>query len=453
MTSHDVVVIGAGPAGLAAGWSLGERACVLEREQKPGGLVRTDCIDGYWFDHVLHLLHLSDPPTEARLRTLLGPILTPCPPNAWVDCSAGSARYPLQNNLRTLDTEAIVRILSDFAEEAFRDEKVEPSTHEEVLLRSFGKALCEIFFFPYQKKVWKRPLSNLAATEFQWNISRPNFDEILRGAFATPSSLAPQSKTIYNQNSWYPRPPGDAPIRGMEVLIHEMLAHVSELKLSHDVVSIDPQSRQLRVRTHGKELGISYESGCVATLPLPNTIRLCTDAPPDLLRNINRLHYNRVRSVMVGVRGPRHENTGLWRYYADESLIFSRLAFMTEFDPLMAPSDGFGILAEVTEPAEDPKTPDAKIAEKVIADIRRVGWIRPLDEILVTRVLTISPAYVVFSHDTRNILAEAKSFLTERQIEPLGRYGRWEYSSIESVIRDGFECSQTFRSSAKRSGP
>lgn len=449
MTNHDVVVIGAGPAGLAAGWSLGERACVLEREQRPGGLVRTDCIDGYWFDHVVHLLHLSDPPTEARLRTLVGSVLAACPPNAWVECSAGSARYPLQNNLRTLDPDAVVRILSDFAREAFREEQVEPRTHEEVLLRSFGKALCEVFFFPYQRKVWKRPLSELAATEFQWNISRPDFEEILRGALKTSSSLASRPQAVYNQNGWYPHPPENSPVRGMEVLIHEMRTHISELRLSHDVISIDPQSRQLRVRTKEDELRISYETGCVATLPLPNTIRLCTDTPPGLLRDVGRLQYNRVRSVMVGVVGPRHENTGLWRYYTDETLIFSRLSFMTEFDPLMAPPEGFGILAEITERAEDPKTPDAEIVRRVIADIRRVGWIRPSDEVVVTRVLTLSPAYVVFSHGNREILEEARSFLTQRNIQPLGRYGHWEYSSIESVIRDGLECNQKFSCSPK----
>ena len=57
MESHDVLVIGAGVAGLAAGWALDQKACVLEAEARPGGLVKTEKLKEYWFDHVLHLLH------------------------------------------------------------------------------------------------------------------------------------------------------------------------------------------------------------------------------------------------------------------------------------------------------------------------------------------------------------------------------------------------------------
>ena len=76
----DVVILGGGVTGLAAGSVLRDRAIVLERDARPGGLVRTEPIDGYWFDTVLHLLHLSDAGVERRVRALMSGTLAPCAP-------------------------------------------------------------------------------------------------------------------------------------------------------------------------------------------------------------------------------------------------------------------------------------------------------------------------------------------------------------------------------------
>jgi protoporphyrinogen oxidase len=52
-TSPADVVLGAGPAGLTAGYLLaraGRRVVVLEQEAQVGGLARTEVRDGYRFD-------------------------------------------------------------------------------------------------------------------------------------------------------------------------------------------------------------------------------------------------------------------------------------------------------------------------------------------------------------------------------------------------------------------
>ena len=444
MDGHEILIIGGGVAGLAAGWALGPHACVLEGGSQPGGLVKTEELNGYWFDHVVHLLHLADPSTEKKLKSLLGEVLVRRPPEAWVECSAGTARYPIQNHLRTLDPKTITQILSDLRQESRRQDTTRPDSHKDVLIRTFGQTLCEIFFFPYHRKVWKRSLETLSPTGFQWNIARPSLEEVTRGAQASSAektSLATQA-AVYNQNGWYPQPKPGAPLRGMEFLTREMTQHVPDLRLSHQVTSIDCETRSLIIKTPETISSIYYQHACVATLPLPHLLTICTDVPRPLKTAVKDLEFNRVRSVMIGVRGPRHPQPGLWRYYADESIIFSRLAFMTEFDPYMAPEEGFGILAEVTERGDAREQPAQELISRVIVDLKRLGWIRTTDEIECTKALTISPAYVVFSKASQEIIGQAKKFFSERGVYLLGRYGRWEYSSIESVIRDGLECGQ-----------
>lgn len=70
MTSHDVVVVGAGLAGLAAAIRLRERGhepLVLERSDGPGGRVRTDTVDGFLLDRGFQILLTAYPTAEEML--------------------------------------------------------------------------------------------------------------------------------------------------------------------------------------------------------------------------------------------------------------------------------------------------------------------------------------------------------------------------------------------------
>ena len=70
MTSHDVVVVGAGLAGLAAAIRLRERGhepLVLERSDGPGGRVRTDEVDGFLLDRGFQILLKAYPTAKEML--------------------------------------------------------------------------------------------------------------------------------------------------------------------------------------------------------------------------------------------------------------------------------------------------------------------------------------------------------------------------------------------------
>ncbi|PZR66710.1 MAG: hypothetical protein DLM63_08275 [Solirubrobacterales bacterium] len=70
---------------------------------------------------------------------------------------------------------------------------------------------------------------------------------------------------------------------------------------------------------------------------------------------------------------------------------------------------------------------------------------------MAANVMAIEPAYVVFSLGTQPMIAEAQRFLREWGVEPLGRYGRWEYSSMGQVMRDALNWASDLRSSMRMS--
>jgi protoporphyrinogen oxidase len=430
----SVIVLGAGVAGLAAAWELGDSAIVLEQAARPGGLVRTERRGGFWFDHVLHLLYFADSATELRIRELLGDVLAPCTPEAWVETRSGVARYPLQMHLATLAPDTVVACLRDLAACTFGPHCNVSSSFEALLLATFGSALCDEFLFPYNRKVWKRPLSSLAPSGFQWNITSPRFDDVVRGA------ISDRVYRGYNAAGFYPRPPRGGGLRGMEVLSHALATRVSDLRLEHRVLAIDLDEHVV-VTDRGH---VRFETAVVSTLPLPLTVAMCVQAPPELRARCRALAWNRVTTVALAVVGPR-PSRGHWRYFADESLCFNRIVYLHEFDPELAPPHGFGILAEITECAESPREPDDVAIHRVVADLARCDALPAGCEVVDAAVVVADPAYVVFDREAHATIAEARAFLLAGGVRPLGRYGRWEYSSMAQVMRDGFVLGREMR--------
>lgn len=431
MTGTDILVLGGGLAGLAVATALGQHAIVLERESRPGGLVRTHERDGWWFDHVLHLLHFRDDCTKARLWPLLADVMQPCAPSAQVVTRAGVAGFPLQNHLGHLDEEVACACLRELEERArVPSDPTLPANYRELLLQSFGPTLCGLFFFPYNSKAWCCDPSELAARGFVWNLSTPDLEVARRGAQRPP--VAPPS---YNSDAWYPRPAAGASKRGMEVLTQALTRQVPDLRLEHIVERVHVRERTVTVRTPAGKSHLVWRRRCVATLPLPTLVGLCDDVPEAIAQAARALRHTRVVSVAVRVSGPR-PTLGMWRYYPAQELVFTRLVFQHEFDPLMAPPHGWPLLAEVPWPGHTPVPDD--LATRVECDARRAGVLGPEHHVLGAEVLLADPAYVVFTHGTGERVARIRQWLGAQGIETVGRYGRWEYSSMAQVLRDGF---------------
>lgn len=436
----EVLVLGAGLAGLSAASILGEFALVLECGERPGGLVRTECFDGYWFDRVIHLLYFPDAGTEQRVRHLMGAELEPCPPIAWVECSAGTARFPLQLHLGSLESQTVVDCLVDFVKANLDPLKTRPENFEEMLLSAFGRRMCEVFFFPYNRKVWKRPLDTLAPSGFQWNITRPDLTQVLQGAL-NPEAVSPS----YNAAGWYPRPLQGTAVRGMEVLSRRLAEQVADLRTRHHVESIDLENRIVTARNGVQVAHFRFNHSCLSTLPLPEIVAKCRQAPRDLVESCARLRRNRVLSAAFSIQGPRPTGRGHWRYYADESVSYTRLIYMHEFDPNCVPKEGWALLAEITEPAENPLPAEESTLDRIQEDLARTGALPAGSRVVDTHLMVIDPAYVVFSIGDADVVERAQAFLLQHGIIPVGRYGRWEYSSMGQVLRDGFRLGETVR--------
>ena len=117
-----MVVLGAGPAGLAAAWRAAERGrsvLVLERAPAVGGMAASFEVAGVRVDHGSHRLHPATPPAVlGPLRELLGDDLQTRPRNGRLRLYGRWLVFPLRPGelLRELPPVAKRRIRPDGAE-------------------------------------------------------------------------------------------------------------------------------------------------------------------------------------------------------------------------------------------------------------------------------------------------------------------------------------------------
>jgi len=95
-----VVIIGAGLAGLSAAFHLeGEDYIILEKDKRPGGLCRSDELEGFTFDRAIHVLYTKDAYAEHFIKeVLLQDNLLIHKRESWIFSHGAYTEYPFQAN-------------------------------------------------------------------------------------------------------------------------------------------------------------------------------------------------------------------------------------------------------------------------------------------------------------------------------------------------------------------
>ena len=166
-------MLGAGPAGLTAGYLLarrGEPVFVLEAEHAGGGLARTELRDGYRFDLGGHRFFTKSAEVEALWLELLGPEMLVRARLSRIYWNGRLIDYPL----RAGDVVAKVGPPRSCAAPPPTPRPgcapaARPQTFEQWVTQRFGRRLFELFFRSYTEKVWGVPTSEIRA---EWAAQR-----------------------------------------------------------------------------------------------------------------------------------------------------------------------------------------------------------------------------------------------------------------------------------------
>jgi len=417
----QIVIIGGGLAGVSAGYHLREfEPLLFEKESAIGGLCRSFTQDGFTFDCTGHLIHLKNAYTKELVAQILPNTFNAHERLAAIHSKGTMTPYPFQANTYGLPPEVVKECVIGFVESMQLNGNGGPKNFHDWVIRTFGEGIAKHFMLPYNEKFWKQDLRTITSDWVSWSIPKPTLEEVVNGALGlTNKGMGYNPKFIYPKDG------------GIDCLPQALARPIHRLHMNEVVEAIDPKRKYVRLVSGREE---PYEH-LISTLPLPLLFRMLKDTPDSLVYKAQQLHAISVLNINIGIDRPGVSDQH-WIYFPEDRYIFSRVGFPTNFSRSVAPDGTSSMYIEIThQPQERPNIEEA--LERSIRDLRACGILQQSDRVLTTHVLDIKYAYVVFDQHRQAHLQDLLDYLESRDIFTAGRYGRWDYYSMEDSILSG----------------
>jgi protoporphyrinogen oxidase len=167
---EHVVIMGAGPAGLATGHELsvnGVRVSVLERNDFVGGLCNTNDQDGYKFDLGGHRWFTKNEDLNNWFRRLMGDEIVLVERISRIYYDGRYYTYPISilNVIKNAGIFTIMQAGVMYLKSALQYAVLNKPIHnmKDAYVAQFGGKLYDMFFRRYSEKVWGLPCEKLSA--------------------------------------------------------------------------------------------------------------------------------------------------------------------------------------------------------------------------------------------------------------------------------------------------
>jgi len=409
-------IIGAGLSGLSLAFMLKNKNCrveIFEANDKIGGLLRSETLDGYTFDiGGSHIIFSKDQNVLREIVNVIGAVVEHRR-RTFIYYKDKFIKYPFENGIYMLPKEERFEILLDFFQNLIKRERGElkkPSNLLEWFYYVFGKVITEKYLKPYNEKLWKRDLRDISLEWVGNRIPNPPVEDVLKSCVGIPTEGYTHQLRFYY------------PLRGgIEMLIRKLAENLDF------PIRTNERIRRIR-REDGKVIleGSDYFEFdlVISTAPIDVTVKLFKDWK--IVKSfIERLDYNSLTVVGLGVRGKTPDFH--WVYIPNKEIIFHRMAFLHNYSPNMCPENRSNVILEISRrPDEKPKD----VLDEALDGLAKMGFNFDVE---VHGVWHWDYAYIVYNHDYKMAVDRLRSFLIERGVIPFGRFGSWEYLNMDAV--------------------
>jgi protoporphyrinogen oxidase len=255
-------------------------------------------------------------------------------------------------------------------------------------------------------------------------VPSPGIDEVMKG-------ILPRGEADlgYNAHFYYPEQGGiESVVKGIYSKIQDKVA------LNTEVKKIDLKNKIVCLSGNKQE---PYKS-LICTLPLKDMAKLTGDR--ELINLGSKLKAVSVYSLNVGFKSKKPINKH-WVYVPEPEYPFYRIGFPSEVMPSSAPAGMSSVFTEVSYNGAIPKGIDAKI----IKGLLDMGIIANRKDIVLKHPMVLKDAYVIYDKERETVVPQMRKRLESFGVYTAGRWGSWEYGSMEDAIIEGFGAAERVR--------
>ena len=424
----DTLIIGAGISGCAAAQELQSEGIdyfLLEKNIVPGGLCRSISIGDAHFDYAGHYLHLARYKSPSQIP------YAKQDDKKWQKVERKSAIYidgnfipaPFQYNLYALPEPIRSHCINSYRKRSSYDGEQSFKTY---LLSGFGKDICEVFLFPYNTKQLAISIDMLSIDSIKRFFPYPDEEKIENG-YTGNGKL---NTLGYNNYFWYPKN------NGIGLLTSGIAKGLTNLQTGCTVTTID-----LNRKCVYTSLGEFYFRKLLSSIPLKNFCEITTNMQLNLLAG--KLSHNRVLCLNLLLKSslPKNIKNYHWIYIADRQIPCYRIGVYSNIPTKFTPHNRTSLYVEVAySHIDNPPLLDS-IISNVLSSLEKLGWVHR-DDCITISANWIECGYVHFTQNFREVKGEIQSLLKEYNVYLIGRYGQWDYLSMEDSIISGINRAQ-----------
>lgn len=442
----DVVVLGAGLAGLAAGCVLsrsGMDVLLLERDCTVGGLAKTLAYDGFRFDLGGHRFITDNKNVEYFVKKALKGELLAVKRSSKILLRGKYFSYPLQphNAFFGLGISTTTRILLDYIFEQLKGRYSDGQivSLEDWVVRHFGRTLFNIYFKEYSEKIWGIDCSRICMEWVAQRIQGLSLAIAIKRAFLKSSDR--DARTLASTFLYPPLGIGQISEKFREEIERNntVLTNAHIARVNH----VDDSIKSVTVRQGGKSFECAG-SEFISSIPLTTLIELLHPKPPSEVRNAaSRLRYRDLVIVAIMVNRKRVTDE-TWIYIPEKRIPFGRIHEPTNWSESMAPQGKTLIVTEHFCFRGDAtwKASDEELSESTVASLLNLRLINR-HEVLNRVVVRIPCAYPLFEVGYAEHYRTICGYLGRyNNLHPIGRGGLFKYYNMDHAIESGIAAAE-----------
>lgn len=436
-----VVIIGAGPAGLTAGYLLAKHQCtttIIEATEYVGGISRTPQYKGFYFDIGGHRFFSKSEVIEALWEEILPNQMLTRPRKSRIFYRKKFYYYPLKPFNVVFNLGVLESVFSIFS---YLKSRIKPrskvNSFADWIINHFGQRLYLHFFKSYTEKVWGMSCDDISADWAAQRITGLSLLSTIKNALLPTQFLRRKKasiKTLTTTFRYPPRGPGMLWDACAEKFVQMRGNLISSAPVVKCVYRANDKLWEVSYKNKQDELQTIFCEHVISSAPIRDVFTQFLTPKPyaACLQAAQHLRY-RDFLIVILILKDRQLFSDNWIYIHDKDVDVARIQNFKSWSPQMVPDPtlcSYGMEYFCNEGDNVWAMSDAALIEKAKIEINKIGLAK-IEDIVDGCVVRQPKAYPVYDeHYKENLAIIRKSLMSDYpNLHLVGRNGLHKYNN------------------------